>query len=420
MSNFGDRISDVAPGAIHFSDKADKEGFINPRHFYQGGEAGAMNGIGFDDESMRQLSMDIQERGITTPLICRWVTPDGKPCGRTATAMLQLVDGERRLRSAIALVLETVPCLIHENMSDDDAWMNAWRSNDTPKSIGENATAALVKHWRQCGYNDQQIVKITNRTAQWLRQMDALGNLDEKSFDAYTKGLLSLRVALKLAIIDDLALRHGLLDETLADAERDHQDLIARYRKAVEKAEEKVEDSKAIIGLAEITGDKVDQEEVDQVKNLLKGAEKALAEASANQPQAKAKNLTRASKKVGADAVASALTKAKMQKCLSRVENWIEHEGRDGNDFIGQVDHLHLAKCVLSACLNGNDNMKKVFADFYKIENQLGLDEDEDEYEEDEYEEEVVEDIDDIEEDPEEIVAEEEGYDELRKYAGDD
>lgn len=421
LINVNDIVNDIvpiAPGAINFTDKTNVDGFINPRHFYQGGDVGVMNGLGFDNESMLQLSSDIKQRGIITPLICRWLTPDGIPCGRIAAAVLQLVDGERRLRTALALGLQTVPCIIHENMSDDEAWMNAWRSNDTPRAIGENATAALVRHWRQHGYNDQQILDITNKTAQWLRQMDTLGNLDEQSFDAYAKGLLSLRVALKLALIESIELRHELLAETLADAERDHNELIARHRKAVEKAEEKIEDIKAVVGLAAITGEKINPADIAQAQGALANAAGALANAAGNQPQAKAKNLTRASKKVGAKEVSSALTKAKMKICLEHVESWIEHEGNDGDEFIGQLEHLHLAKGLLSACLNGDDNMKKVFADFYIfIENQLGLDDEEEEDEDDEDDDEL---IDDEIEDPEEAIVEEEIYDELRKYAEED
>jgi len=412
---FGDNVSDLSPKEISFADKFNVDGFCNPRHFYQGGEAGAMNGQGFDDDSMRQLTLDIQERGIMTPLICRWVTPDGKPCtANTEGVILQLVDGERRLRVALSLNLATVPCFVYENMSDDDAWKVAWRSNDTPKAIGENATAALVKHWRARGYTDQQILTITNRTSQWLRQMDTLGNLDNESFDAYAKGLLSLRVALKLALINDPAIRHELLTETLADAERDHEEILGRHRKAIEKAQEKIETVQAEKEIAGLMGQEIGEDEIKNAENTLKEAEKAFAEEQANPAQAKAKNLTRASKQVGARQVASSLTKAKMGKLLKQFDKWIENEGQDGGEFVGYLSHLHLGRNILMACLNGDDNMKKVFADYYEFVEAEGIEDNYDEeeatadYEEEEEEEEEV--------DPEEVIDEEEVYDELRKY----
>jgi len=145
----------------------------------------------------------------------------------------------------------------------------------------------------------------------------------------------------------------------------------------------------------------------------LKEAEKAFAEEQANPAQAKAKNLTRASKQVGARQVASSLTKAKMGKLLKQFDKWIENEGQDGGEFVGYLSHLHLGRNILMACLNGDDNMKKVFADYYEFVEAEGIEDNYDEeeatadYEEEEEEEEV---------DPEEVIDEEEVYDELRKY----
>jgi hypothetical protein len=399
---------DVSPKAIVF---ADKEGFINPRRFHQGD-----NPIGLDDESMCQLMSDIKERGIINPIICRCITPEGIPCENVDGYILQLVDGERRLRASLNLELNVVPCLVYENMSDNEAWICAWRSNDTAKSIGENATAALVKHWRQSGYNDDQILKITNRTTQWLRQMDVLGNLDNQSFEAYAKGMLSLRVALKLALIDDIELRHNLLEKTLADAEEDHQELIAKDLKAVDRAKEKVEIFKAEYEVDEVMGKNVDKIEINQAENALENAKQELEKHENNPHQAKAKNLAKASKLVGAEEVSSALTKAKMLKISNAIDNWIENEGRDGNEFIGHLEHLHLAKIIFSACLNGDDNIKKVFVDYYEFIEELDENDDEDDDEDEDDEDKYNDEIDDFEEE----IEKEEVYDKLRQYAADE
>jgi hypothetical protein len=257
-------------------------------------------------------------------------------------------------------------------MSDEEAWKVAWRSNDTAKAIGENATAALVKFWRQKGYDDTMILQITNRTSQWLRQMDILGNLDTKSFDAYAKGLLSLRVALQLSQVRDINLRQQLLDETLADAQHDQQAWVDRQKKIIDRMADKVETAEANLAAAEIMGSPESQE---IAKKEVAKAEEALAQASAQLeehknfvPQAKNKNLSRASKAVGTRQTTSSLSKAKIEKCLEKIDKYIIDEGYEGDDYIGEVDHLEIIRQVLNTILSGSDDFKTMLKEYYESE----------------------------------------------------
>jgi hypothetical protein len=409
-----DGTHQVDPKQIVLADQLKEEGFVNPRHFHQAHEHAKPQGL--DDESLSQLFEDIMERGITKPLILR-----------VLNGQLQLVDGERRLRCALKGDLPAVPCYIYDEMTDDEAWTVAWRENDTSKAIGENATAALVKHWRECGWNDDKILTVTKRTPQWLRQMDTLGNLDPECFAAYTKGFLSLRVGLKLAVIDDMALRRELLEETLADAKADHEEWLAKQHKVISRIEDKMESAEARIVAAQLMGSEQEQEEA--VKELAKH-EEALQEANelleneqTTIPVAKQKNLTRASRKVGARHVGSALSKSKIKKCLKQVDEYIENEGMDGDEFVGEVEHLQIVRHVLNTILLGNDDFKHMLSEYYDVVNGSKTESEEtdesdvpfDSYEgyEDEEEDE------DEEYDDDEYEEEEEVYDELREKVDD-
>ena len=66
----------------------------------------------FDDYALAQLAVSIRQNGIMQPLIVR-KTPDG----------YQLIAGERRLRAAKLVNLESVPCIVLEREDRDSAVM---------------------------------------------------------------------------------------------------------------------------------------------------------------------------------------------------------------------------------------------------------------------------------------------------------
>ena len=66
----------------------------------------------FDDYALAQLAVSIQQNGIMQPLIVR-KTPEG----------YQLIAGERRLRAAKLVNLESVPCIVLEREDRDSAVM---------------------------------------------------------------------------------------------------------------------------------------------------------------------------------------------------------------------------------------------------------------------------------------------------------
>jgi len=404
-------VQQISPGEIIFADSLTDDGFCNPRHFHQGGE-GELSAQGFENQSMEQLCEDIDTRGITNPLLLR----------KLDNGDLILLAGERRLRCAMKLEKESVPVRIYEGITDDEAWIIAWRDNDTGKPIGDNATAACVRHWRKIGFSDEKILEITGRTKPWLRQMDILGNLDLTTFEEYQNGRLSLRVALKLAAIEEVELRHALLKATLDDLAKDWQAEIGKREKAVTKAEDKVETADANVAAANVMGDDDDKEqaseEAEQAHENLNTAQAALEEAEDTTPQARNKNLNTASTVVGATHVSSSLSKAKIKKILKSLDKWLGNDGHDEDDeFIGEVDHLNLARAIVDSILTGGNQepialIKSVFSDYY-VEDDADTEETaEQEVDDDEAAsaEEVIADYQE-EDEVESVVAEDEDYD---------
>jgi ParB-like chromosome segregation protein Spo0J len=299
---------------------------------------------------------DIEERGIRHPLEVRLI--DG---------VIQLVDGERRLRCVKTLGFKDVPCHVHEEMSDEEAWATAWRANDTAKEIGDNASASLVKHWKEKGYSDQKILDITNRSTQWLHQMYVLGKLDSFCFDAYTSGRVGLRVALDLAKIEDEEVRVKVCELGIKEAEITWKEQQSKIDKSVLNAENKFEIAEARLVAAESIGTLEDEVEagleVEKTKENLDKANEEKTKHSETKPQMKKKHLLKASKKAGGK-VNSFLGKKKIERCLTDIEGLIETDESE----VAYPEHLRLAKTLIKSFLEGENDVTKIFEGYYAQE----------------------------------------------------
>ena len=369
QGEFTDDLFMVDPRKIVISDTIGDGGFANPRHFHRAvNKEKGLLGLGFQDEKMERLRADIKLRGIQNPLVCRKVVKDGEE-------ELHLLAGERRLRCSLDLNLPTVPCHIKE-MSDKDAWVAAIRCNDTAEPIGDNATAGLVKYLQEEeGYEKDDILAMFDRSEQWLKKMNTLGELDPLCFRGYEEGRLTLRVAEILAKIDDLDLRHQLYKDALADAEQVWEDRLAKFTKAVDRAEDKVETAKATVSAAKLLG--ADPATVDEAEKEQEEAEEKLEEAkdaienhAKTTPQVKNKSLTEAGKKAGAQhQVAAALGKAKIKKLyLDKLDSFIENDGKDDEDeYLCEVEVLRIVREVVNGILSGEKDLSKVLHDVLEL-----------------------------------------------------
>jgi hypothetical protein len=376
--NDGMEIVYVDPGKITLADKF-IDGYINYRHFQEApNEKKGKAVVVFDDEEMQRLEKDIQQRGLHDPIIL--VEKDG---------IHICLSGERRVRIALKSKIPKIPAYVYKNLTKEEMWATSFRSNDTVSPVGENATAALVKYWREKeGFTSEKILEITGRSVQWLGQMDTLGTLDPKCFEAFRKGFLTLRTAIKLANVDDDGLRIRLCDMAIEDSEKDFATDARKLDDAVEKAEDGVEVADSIGAAAKLlkTGrrkkDADIKEDADNKKvaadEKLKDKKKDRATHQRKGAQAKNKNLKKAVKDLKAQKeVPSVLTKSEVTKCLEETDELIRSHGKENGEIVAEEEHLRLAKVIFECVLVGEANIKKIFEEYYAI------DEKEFDYEED-------------------------------------
>ncbi len=350
--------------------------FVNPRR--DGGK-------GFDKCDMQELYADIQEEGLMFPPICRWVLDDGQ-------LVIQVLDGERRWKCITRLieknekcwsrlhrkwmpaqeVYKQIPCRILTG-NDKEALKVAFMVSDRAVAWGEGATAKLIKKLRKCGADDEEILALTKKSGQWLREMDKICTLDEETFRYLVENKINRAVALKLAEVSDLGRRHLYLTATYEDAVEHHQEEQARAESNLARAEEKLEQADALVAEAE---EKEDTILLSEAQHRLKEAqekkeEKEREAKEAQQPRGKTANLRRGAQAVAeddektgtdvADAPIPTLRPGKIRKQLETVEALIAKGGldTDGKETL-PIMTLHSIVACYKAILNGDEDIMKV------------------------------------------------------------
>jgi len=170
----------------------------------------------FDEESMESIRESISADGLQQPPVCRAIT-DGESVVR-----IELIAGERRLRSLLKLVEEDrecyddelgkkvpaselfqyIPVKLHYNCSDERALRLAFMENHESKSLTISEEIALVERLTRRGLNQKQIAVILlgdDRNVTWVSQTGNFRkSLPDEAFDKLLDGQLSRHVAVKL------------------------------------------------------------------------------------------------------------------------------------------------------------------------------------------------------------------------------
>ena len=354
--------------------------WVNPRHL---GARDGSTGQGFDALSMEELYEAIRTNGFISTLTCRWILhPDG-------TLGVQILDGERRWRTLrkqidkgelvnngkgemqdAAEVFKTVPCRIISGLHDDkEALRIAFMVSDRTVSWGDGATALLIRKLRNCNFTDEEILDITKKSYQWLRDMDELCTLDDTTFNYLIDSRINRTVALKLTKIKDVERRLKHLHESYDDAVLHHQEELAKVDADLEKAETREEELEAALAEAHAKGDEETASELEPKveKAASRTQRKRRERAEASRPQAKRKNFRAAVIKlaeeegteVAAD-VAQMLGPSAIQKHYATVQELIQNEGKDTEgEVVFPVDILHVVSCCYKAILIGEEDLVK-------------------------------------------------------------
>jgi hypothetical protein len=261
------------------------------------------------------------------------------------------------------------------DLDDDEARSVAWVENSTSVPIGDVATVQTVKHYRDAGFDDEKIISLTgNKSGQWLRNIDKIISLDEKSYSCFCNDQINLSVAQALAEIDDLEERHILLDFTIKFANARSKEKVERAKKALNKAEGKEEIAGANVAVANLIGTEEEKDSaIDGLEEASKNVEEkqgAVSQAEENH-QAKATDLKKAISTTGASGskkISAALREAKIRKLyLNPLAKLIEQNGinEDGR-LVVSVDSLNIAFSVVNGILTGKTDVVSVLKEFEK------------------------------------------------------
>jgi len=223
-------------GSVKISEK-DKIGFHNPRHFVQKNKAFSP---GLEKQKMEQLAAAIAATGLNHPITigCFGSIKDAKT--------FFIIAGERRKRAIDMLVAKKTPCYdqhtisvknaedvykqiecrIIENASLESSFKIAFDENEQNEGIGEAATIALVKFWKDSGWDTNKIKDITGKSITWVRDTEKLiDNLDETSMSCLISGQINRAVAIDLSSVVDPEERHRQLKLCISIASQRLQEM---------------------------------------------------------------------------------------------------------------------------------------------------------------------------------------------------
>ena len=190
--------------------------------------------VGYSPEEMDSLADSIAREGLQNAIVCRWYLEDDE-------LQIQVVEGERRLRTLRRLVdedrmvfngkeyapaskvYEHITCRI-KLLKNDEAFALAYAIDHHSVRWGDGAVVRLVRNMRNPKFTDERILGILGRSAPWLRQMDALNELDEVSYSHLVNNTINQSAALLLTRIPSVEDRHQCLHKALEDAVKEHQE----------------------------------------------------------------------------------------------------------------------------------------------------------------------------------------------------
>lgn len=220
IRNMGDGYFRVPLNCIEIIDSCKKEasGFINPRY-------ASKNPKGLDPKNMSVLADSIAITGMLHAPAAKF-----KKDAKGNIIGLRLLSGERRLRSVQRLVAEDHPvgnrlvynrgngkvqpasqvyaeitCSIYDFADDKDGLIQeyeiAFSENENSIKIGPAADVKFVMYLKSIKMEDHEIIKITKKPEDWIKECEKLATLDPYSWEAFETDVMDRKAALKLTDI---------------------------------------------------------------------------------------------------------------------------------------------------------------------------------------------------------------------------
>jgi hypothetical protein len=336
-------------------------------------------GRGLSKEDAADLRERIRTEGLLHSPLLRWYKGG-----------VQIVCGERRIRSLLKLVHDNAKCWDRskneyvpakdlygtidvevQEMSDRDAYRISFSETESVKLFGDGAKIAAISYFRSCGEDDKAIIAITGYGPEWLHQAEKLGaGLSKKCFDALCNDEMNLQVANKLAEIVGEDKQEASWDQWKANSEK-------RFFEKLQVLEGAVKKATAAIADAEELKDSLAGEASEKAKKDLAAATKKRTKAKKAKVVAEAKVKKLAAKKPKAtpkDAKSEnddpkPLTGAKMEKAwYLPVVAVIKNDGCDGEGTKLEVDvwDAKLVKMLIEQFRKGQTDILRILVSHNK------------------------------------------------------
>lgn len=251
---FSDIVAELPKDSNYLADLEEFK-FFNPRFL----TANKNNkfGVGFELDYMRSQLESIITNGLINPLIGRIIDIDGDK-------KIQLIDGHRRKENIQFLInknqkcfdsssnkfieakdlFNNVPVIIYENLSDYDAFALAFSEEKTKIKFGHEAEIKFVIFCRKMNISEDQIINCLGKSKAWYNNIcDFIDKLsdDEDTLNSLLTGEINQSVAKKLSEINDMDIRHKVLNkskEISGNKAKEKQELIDKsIVKSLEKKE---------------------------------------------------------------------------------------------------------------------------------------------------------------------------------------
>ena len=225
--NFNEIITEM-PENSNFIIDLERFKFFNPRFLTSNKENPF--GVGFEPEYMDSQRESIINSGLINPFIGRIVEIDGQK-------KIQLVDGHRRKENINILIEKNIECFdansndfveakklykkvpikIYENLSDYDAFAIAFDEEKTKIKFGHEAEIRFLLFCRRMDVKEQKIINCLGKSLSWYNNVVSFVEkleADDETLEALLAGEINQSVAKKLAEINDLEIRHKVLDKS--------------------------------------------------------------------------------------------------------------------------------------------------------------------------------------------------------------
>ncbi len=136
----------------------------------------------FDEEALQELADDIRERDILEPLVVRPILEDGQE-------LYEIVAGERRFRAARLAGKNTVPVIVKENWTENDARLANLAENLQRRDLTLAEEVQFLQALEnEYNYTAAKISKLINKSSSYVnrrlqlaRDPQKLKELTEKS-----------------------------------------------------------------------------------------------------------------------------------------------------------------------------------------------------------------------------------------------